>query len=595
MTYTAPIEDMRFVLDEIAGLSNIAEMPGYEDATPDLIDAVLSEAGRLAGEVLAPLNHSGDREGLNFDNGVVRTPAGFRDAYQQYVESGWNSLPFDPDYGGQGLPWALSTAVTEMWNAANMSFALCPLLNQGAVDLLQTHATEEQKQTYLTKLISGEWTGTMNLTEPQAGSDVGALKTKAERNRDHYLVTGQKIFITWGEHDCTDNIVHLVLARLPDAPAGTKGISLFIVPKFLVNADGTLGQRNDLRCVSLEHKLGIHASPTCVMAYGDNGGAIGYLVGEENQGMSCMFTMMNNARLAVGMQGVAIADRAYQQATSFARDRVQSRAIGSSDAKSAAIIQHPDVRRMLMTMRAGTEAMRCISYLNAAEIDRAHHHPDEAARAKSNARAGLLTPITKGWATELGCMLTSLGVQIHGGMGFIEETGAAQHYRDARILPIYEGTTGIQALDLLTRKLVRDGGETARGLIEEMLETLKEVSESGDARVSALAAPAVVQTRLLAETTEYLLKLGSKDMITAAAAATPYLNLFGTVAGGWLLCKSALTASEKLADGQGNSLFYDAKIKTARFYLDNILPQAGGYAAAVEGAESVMEMDEPQF
>ncbi len=595
MTYTAPLEDMRFVLDEIAGLPGIAEMPGYEDATPDLVDAVLGEAGRLASEVLAPLNHSGDREGLNFDNGVVRTPKGFREAYQQYVESGWNSLPFDSEYGGQGLPWALSTAVTEMWNAANMSFALCPLLNQGAVDLLETHATEEQKQTYLTKLISGEWTGTMNLTEPQAGSDVGALKSRAVPNGDHYLITGQKIYITWGEHDCTDNIVHLVLARLPDAPAGTKGISLFIVPKFLVNADGTLGQRNDLRCVSLEHKLGIHASPTCVMAYGDNGGAVGYLVGEENKGMACMFTMMNNARLSVGMQGVAIADRAYQQATSFARDRVQSRAIGSTDPKASAIIQHPDVRRMLMTMRAGTEAMRCIAYLNAAEIDRSHHHPDASVRAKSNARAGLLTPITKGWSTELGCSLTSLGVQIHGGMGFIEETGAAQHYRDARILPIYEGTTGIQALDLLTRKLLRDGGETARGLIEEMLETFARVGESDDARVSTLAAPAIEQTRLLARTTETLLQTGAEDMVTAAAAATPYLNLFGTVAGGWLLCKSALTASGKLAGGEGNADFFDAKIKTTRFYLDNILPQAVGYAAAVDGAQSVMEMDEAQF
>ena len=595
MTYTAPIDDMRFVLDEIADLKNIAALPGYEDATPDLVDAVLSEAGRLAAEVLAPMNHSGDREGSSLDNGVVRTPKGFREAYQQYVESGWNSLPFDPDYGGQGLPWAVSTAVTEMWNAANMSFALCPLLNQGAVDLLQTHATEQQKQTYLTKLISGEWTGTMNLTEPQAGSDVGALKTKAERNGDHYLITGQKIFITWGEHDCTENIIHLVLARLPDAPAGTKGISLFIVPKFLVNPDGTLGQRNDLRCVSLEHKLGIHASPTCVMAYGDSGGAVGYLVGEENNGMACMFTMMNNARLSVGVQGVAIADRAYQQAASFARDRVQSRAIGSSDAKGAPIIQHPDVRRMLMTMRAGTEAMRCIAYLNAAEIDRSHHHPDAEVRAKSNARAGLLTPITKAWSTELGCTITSLGVQIHGGMGFIEETGAAQHYRDARILPIYEGTTGIQALDLLSRKLLRDGGESARDLIEEMLETMTKVEACSDQRVATLAAPALEEVRLLAKTTEQLLELGARDMATAAAAATPYLNLFGTVAGGWLLCKSALTASGKITGGEGNTAFLGAKITTTRFYLDNILPQAGAYARAVTGAESVMALDEALF
>jgi alkylation response protein AidB-like acyl-CoA dehydrogenase len=595
MTYIAPLDDMRFVLDEIAGLPGIAELPGYGDATPDLVDAVLGEAGRLATEVLAPLNHTGDREGLDFENGVVRTPKGFREAYRQYVESGWNSLPFDREYGGQGLPWTVSTAVTEMWNAANMSFALCPLLNQGAVELLQTHGTDEQKRTYLTKLISGEWTGTMNLTEPQAGSDVGALKTKAERSGDHYLITGQKIFITWGEHDCTDNIVHLVLARLPDAPAGTKGISLFIVPKFLVNADGSLGQRNDLRCVSLEHKLGINASPTCVMAYGDDDGAIGYLVGEENKGMACMFTMMNNARLSVGVQGAAIAERAYQQAAAFARERVQSRAIGSTNQKGDPIIRHPDVRRMLMTMRAATEAMRCLAYLNAAEIDRANHHPDAQACAKSAARAELLTPITKGWSTEMGCTVASLGVQIHGGMGFIEETGAAQHYRDARILPIYEGTTGIQALDLLSRKLLRDGGEAVRTLIAEMLETLAEVAASDNQQVAALAAPTIEQVQLLADTTAALLKTGSDDMITAAAAATPYLNLFGTVAGGWLLSKSALIAGGKLASGDGNAEFFDAKIKTARFYQANLLPQAGGYAAAVAGADSVMALDEALF
>ncbi len=595
MTYRAPTDDMRFVLDEIADLRDIAGLPGFADATPDLVDAVLTEAGRLASEVLAPLNHSGDQEGAQLDNGIVRTPTGFKEAYQQYLESGWNSLPFDPNYGGQGLPWAVSTAVTEMWNAANMSFALCPLLNQGAVDLLETHATEAQKQTYLTKLISGEWTGTMNLTEPQAGSDVGALKTRAERNGDHYLITGQKIFITWGEHDCTENIIHLVLARLPDAPPGTKGISLFIVPKFLVNPDGTLGQRNDLRCVSLEHKLGIHGSPTCVMAYGDDGGAVGYLVGEENNGMACMFTMMNNARLSVGVQGVAIAERAYQQAVAFARDRVQSRAIGSRDAKSSPIIHHPDVRRMLMTMRAGTEAMRCIAYLNAAEIDRSHRHHDAELRAKSDARAGLLTPITKAWSTELSCTIASLGVQIHGGMGFIEETGAAQHYRDARILPIYEGTTGIQALDLLSRKLLRDGGETARGLIEEMLGTLSEVGASDSEEISSMAAPAVEEVQLLARTTEMLLETGARDLKTAAAAATPYLNLFGTVVGAWLLCKSALTAYGKLAEGEGNAEFLNAKMKTARFYLDNILPQATAFARAVENADSVMALDEAQF
>ena len=454
--YYAPIDDMRFTLRQIAGLDDLAQLPRFEDATPDLIDAVLEEAGKLAGEIIAPLNHSGDQEKSHLENGVVRTPKGFKEAYHAFVEGGWNALPFEPEYGGQGLPWALAGVVTEMINSANMAWALNPLLTQGAVELLQHHGSADQKARYLEKLVSGEWTGTMNLTEPQAGSDVGALKTKAVKQDDGtYKITGQKIYITHGEHDMADNIVHMVLARLPGAPEGTKGISLFLVPKFLVNDDGSLGDRNDLRAVSLEKKLGIHASPTCVMSYGDDGGATGWLIGEENQGMACMFTMMNNARLSVGIQGVAIAERAYQQALSYAKDRTQSRAISGSDG-GVKIIEHPDVRRMLLTMRAYVEAGRAMSYYTMTALDRAKHHNDESLRTvQQRDVVDLLTPIVKAWCTEKGVEAASLGVQIHGGMGFVEETGAAQHYRDARILPIYEGTTGIQALDLIGRKILR--------------------------------------------------------------------------------------------------------------------------------------------
>ncbi|MFQ6017378.1 MAG: acyl-CoA dehydrogenase family protein, partial [Kiloniellaceae bacterium] len=454
--YTAPIAEMRFVLDELAGLGEIAGFPGYEEAQPDLVGAVLEQAGRLAAEVLAPLNQPGDREGARYENGVVRTPKGFPEAYAQFVASGWGALPFDPAYGGQGLPWVVAMAVQEMWNSANLSFALAPLLTQGAVELLLAHGADRQKALYLPKMVSGEWTGTMDLTEPQAGSDLGALKTRAVMSGDHYLIAGQKVFISWGEHDCAENIVHMVLARTPDAPDGTAGISLFMVPKFLVNPDGSLGARNDLRCVSIERKLGIHASPTCVMAYGDSGGAVGLLVGAENRGLECMFTMMNYARLAVGIQGLAIAERAYQQALAYARDRIQGRPIDSTDRTPVPIIRHPDVRRMLMTMKANNEAMRALAYTATAALDRAKRHPDAKRRAENQARVDLLTPVVKAWLTDSGCEMASLGVQIHGGTGFIEETGAAQYYRDARVLPIYEGTNGIQALDLVGRKILRD-------------------------------------------------------------------------------------------------------------------------------------------
>ena len=592
--YAAPIADMRFVLDEIVGLGEIAGLPGYEEATPDLVDAVLEEAGKLAAEQLAPLNHSGDREGAVYENGVVRAPGGFKEAYRHYVEGGWNAVPFEPDYGGQGLPWALTSALQEMWNASNMSFALNPLLTQGAVELLQAHGSDGQKSAYLPKLISGEWTGTMNLTEPQAGSDVGALKTKAVAQDDHYLISGQKIYITWGEHDMTDNIVHMVLARTPEAPAGTRGISLFIVPKFLLKEDGTPGPKNDLRCVSIEHKLGIHGSPTCVMAYGDGGSCVGYLVGEENRGMEYMFTMMNNARLAVGVQGLAIADRAYQQARAFARDRVQSKDLAGEG--PVAIIKHPDVRRTLMTMKALNEAMRMLAYSTGGALDRAKRHPEDAGQRRNQAVVDLLTPISKAWCTDLGVEIASLGVQIHGGMGFIEETGAAQHYRDARIAPIYEGTNGIQALDLLGRKILRDKGAAARSLIEEMRGTLNALGSTQGEDTRAIRNGLERGLDTLSSATGWILEAAGRDIREAAVGASPYLRLFGTVAGGWLMGRAAIAAAGQLGQANGDAGFLQTKVKTARFYADNILPQAAGLATAVtEGGASTLAVDEAQL
>ena len=596
--YHAPLEDLQFVLDEVVDMAGIAQLPGYQEATPDLVAAVLEEAGKLAGERLGPLNQVGDRQGAVFENGVVRMPEGFGEAYRQYVESGWNALPFAPDHGGQGLPWTLATALQEIWNAANMSFALCPLLNQGAVELLQAHASEAQKARYLPKMVSGEWTGTMNLTEPQAGSDVGALRAKAKPAGDHYLITGQKIFITYGEHDLTDNIVHMVLARTPDAPPGTKGISLFIVPKVLINDDGSLGPRNDLRCVSIEHKLGINASPTAVMAYGDNGGAVGYLVGEENRGMAYMFTMMNNARLSVGVQGLAIAERAYQQALAYARERSQSRELSDGDGAPAKIIRHPDVRRTLLTMKAQIEAMRAFILYSAATLDRAKRLSDPAERAAAQAELDVLIPVAKAWCTDLGWQIASNGVQVHGGVGFVEETGAAQHYRDARIGPIYEGTNGIQALDLLTRKLLRDNGAAVNQVIEQMRATLNTLDASRAKEITSLRGALGEGIMTLEASSDFLIDLGEQDLRRAAAGASPYLNIFGLVAGCWLLAKGALAASGKLANGAApvNRGFLEAKLKTARFYAENIAPAAAFYAAQViNGAESTLALDDDQF
>jgi alkylation response protein AidB-like acyl-CoA dehydrogenase len=587
MTYAAPIADMRFVLDEIAGLPEIAALPGCEQASADLVGAVLEEAGKLAQGVLAPLNTVGDKERARLENGVVRTPEGFREAYRTYVEGGWNALPFEAEHGGQSLPIALSTAVAEMWNAANMGFALCPLLNIGAVELLQAHGTAEQKRLYLPKMISGEWTGTMNLTEPQAGSDVGALRTRAVKDGEHYRITGQKIFITYGDHDFTPNIVHMVLARTPDAPAGSKGISLFLVPKFLLKPDGSPGERNDIRTVSLEHKLGIHASPTCVLAFGDNGGAIGWLIGEENRGLECMFTMMNNARLNVGLQGVAIAERAYQQASAFARQRVQGKPIGAK-ASGLPILHHPDIRRMLLSMKAQTEAMRALAYFAAGAIDRARHHPDAAMRETQQRLADLLIPVVKAWSTDLGVEIASTGVQIHGGMGFIEETGAAQHLRDARIAPIYEGTNGIQANDLMGRKLMRDEGAAAEAVIEHMRETLVTLAlaERDDfAVIQEHLTPAV---DALAAATAWVVENWESDPARTIAGAVPYLKLFGTVAGGWLMAKSALAAARLLREGSGDPAFNRAKLGTAQFYAEQVLPLAAGLLPAVRGGGTVM-------
>ena len=594
--YTAPLDDMRFLLREIAGLPEIATLPGYEEASDDLAEAILTEAGRLCREELAPLNRKGDIEGSVFENGVVRTPEGFKEAYRHYVEGGWNGLPFDPDYGGQGLPWALAIPVQEMLNAANMSFALCPLLNIGAVELLQTHGSEEQKATYLPKMISGEWSGTMNLTEPQAGSDVGAVKTRAEKQEDGtYRIVGQKIYITYGEHDFTENIVHMVLARLPGAPEGTKGISLFLVPKYLPKEDGSPGERNDLRCASIEHKLGIKASPTCVMAYGDDGGAIGYLIGEENGGMACMFTMMNNARLAVGVQGIAIAERAYQQALAFARERVQGRSLDGRT-KNAKIIAHPDVRRTLMTMRAYTEAARALAYHTAAALDRALRHPEESERSRQQQDVvDLLIPVVKAWCTDIGCEVASLGVQVHGGMGFIEETGAAQHYRDARILPIYEGTNGIQAMDLIGRKICRLEGKPLKAFLAEVQKTLNELEDATSEDLVAINEALSEAGEALEEATTWLLEAWDGDAEEAAAGATPYLKLLGTVAGGWLLARGALAASEALDREEGDAAFLAAKIKTARFYAENILPFAAAHAAAARGSASVLALEEERL
>jgi alkylation response protein AidB-like acyl-CoA dehydrogenase len=572
--YTAPLADMRFALDTVAGLPQLAALPDFAHADADLVEAVMAGAAKLASEVIAPLNAIGDKQGSRLENGVVRTPDGFRQAYQAYVEGGWNALAFSEEIGGQGLPRALNICVTEMWTAASMAWALNPLLTVGAVEALEVHGSEALRQRYLPKLVSGEWPASMNLTEPQAGSDVGAMRTRATREGDRYRIKGQKIFITYGDHDLSDNIVHMVLARSPDGPPGTAGLSLFLIPKFLVNPDGTLGAKNDLRPVSLEHKLGIHASPTCVMAYGDNEGAVGWLVGEENRGMECMFTMMNSARLQVGLQGLAIAERAYQHARDYAGTRVQGKPVTATGPGDFPIVHHPDVKRMLLSMRARIEAMRALVYYTAATIDRAQHDPDADARAQHQTRADLLIPVVKAWCTDQGVAIASIGVQIHGGMGFIEETGAAQYYRDARIAPIYEGTNGIQANDLLGRKVQRDGGAAAMALLAEM-------------RAGKNEATLAAGIDALDDATKWLVANAGKRALTLSGAV-PYLELMGIVTGGWLLALEAREAKRRLDAGEGDASFNRAKIATARFYDAHILATAPALLPAIKGGDTVL-------
>jgi alkylation response protein AidB-like acyl-CoA dehydrogenase len=587
--FNAPIKDMNFTMNHVCDLANLAACDGMESADPEMIAQALEEAGKLAGEVLAPINQTGDQQGAVLENGVVRTPDGFKEAYAAYQEGGWNSVPFDEDFGGMGLPMIMGVACNELWNAANMGFSLCPLLTVGAVEAISAHGSDEQKVKYLPKLVSGEWTGTMNLTEPQAGSDVGALRAKAVPAADgSWRVKGQKIFITYGEHDYTDNIIHLVLARTPGSPSGTRGISLFIVPKFLVNDDGSLGARNDLAAVSLEHKCGIHASPTAIMSYGDNDGAIAYMLGEENKGMRCMFTMMNNARLNVGIQGVAIAERAYQQAAAYANDRKQGVAmLPPSEPGSSPIVDHADVRRMLMTMRSQTQAVRAICYLTAQAIDFSRHHPDPDQRAWFEGLQQLLTPIAKSWSTDVGCEVASIGMQVHGGMGFIEETGAAQHYRDIRIAPIYEGTNGIQAMDLVMRKLTLQGGELVATLIAEMRGIDDDLAVAGDDFASTRTALSDAINSLETATHWMLQRMGD-DPNTAAAGSTPYLKMFGLTLGGYLLAKGALAAKRLLADGNDDRVFLIGRIATARFYGEQLLPQVGGLLAAATASSDIL-------
>ncbi|MGD9952534.1 MAG: acyl-CoA dehydrogenase [Burkholderiales bacterium] len=584
--YAAPLKDMRFVLKELAGLDEVAKLPGYGESTPDTVDAILEESSKFASQVLDPLNFSGDREGSKWANGKVATPKGFKDAYRKYVEGGWAALPFEPDWGGQGLPKLVATAVEEMLTSANMSFSLCPLLTQGAIHALELAGSEALKKAYLPKMVAGEWTGTMNLTEPQAGSDLALVRARAVREGDHYRISGQKIFITYGEHDLAENIVHLVLARTPDAPEGVKGISLFVVPKFLVKADGSVGERNGARCASIEHKLGIHASPTAVMVYED---AVGYLVGEENKGLAYMFIMMNAARFSVGLEGVAIAERAYQRALAYAKERVQGRDLAGGG--TVPIIRHPDVRRMLMLMKSQTEAMRALAYVVAAAMDVAARHADETTRRQNQAFVDLMIPVVKGWSTETGFEVASLGVQVHGGMGFIEETGAAQHLRDARITTIYEGTTGIQANDLVGRKIAREGGATAKGWLEHLQAFDAELAKSGRAEVAGIRAALQAGAAAVRECVEFIVANAGKDASGTFAGAVPFLKLMGIVAGGWQMARAALAAEGAL--GSGDKAFLEAKLATARFYADHVLVQAPALRdTVVKGAGAVMAVPE---
>ncbi|WP_374305790.1 acyl-CoA dehydrogenase [Ferrovibrio sp.] len=589
--YEAPLQDILFMLEEIAGLPEIATLPGYAEAGPETVAAIFEAAGIFSGEVLAPINKNGDK-GCTFKDGKVTTPEGYRDAYQRFVADGWNAVAFDPAYGGQGMPWAITTALQEIWNGGSVAFAACPMLTQAAVEALYHHGTDAQKQKYLPKLVSGEWTGTMNLTEPQAGTDLGAIRTRAEEDgKGGYLLKGQKIFITHGEHDFVPNIIHMVLARHPGGPAGHKGLSLFVAPKILVNDDGSLGARNDVTCLSIEHKLGLHGSPTCVMAYGEKTGAVAELVGEPLQGLPHMFTMMNNARLTVGVQGIGVAERATQHASAYARMRVQSAVAGAPAGVTLPILHHPDVRRNLATMRALTQGARALALFTAGALDRAKKHPVKAEAARAQALVDLMIPIVKAWSTDQGIRVSSLGVQVHGGAGYIEETGAAQHYRDARIFAIYEGTNGIQAIDLVGRKIQRDEGRAMRALIEMMTASLAEFGSKGE-DLPALHDRLMPALQRLGSGTDYILMAGKTDPNLGLAVAQPYLNLCGTIIAGWLLAKAALAASRRLEAGAGDAAFLKAKIAMARFYADNILAESAGHLAQITGgAKTLLGID----
>ena len=586
--YKVPQKELAFIFDEIINYSEICSMPRFEEASRDMVDVVLPEAAKFFEDIVAPTNHETDKNPAFLKDGEVVTSPGLDPIYRQMVEAGWCCLNGDSNYGGAGFPSVVDLAVQEMLQTANCGFSLLPMLTRGVVHALNQYGSDEQKDTYLGNLISGAWSGTMNLTEPQAGSDLSAVKTKAILNGDHYLISGQKIYITWGDHSCADNIIHLVLARRPDAPEGNQGISLFLVPKFLVNGDGSLGQRNDVTPVGVEHKLGIHSSPTCTLAFGDNGGAVGYLVGEENKGLQCMFTMMNNARLSVGHQGVALGERAYQQAVAYATDRVQGRASGVEG--RAPIIHHSDVKRMLMQMRALTEGGRAMSYHAIAAEDRSSHHPDEQVRANSAQMVELLTPLVKGWCTEVAMESTSLGVQVHGGMGFIEETGAAQHMRDARILPIYEGTNGIQALDFVGRKCLRDGGQTVQVLLADMQSTVDQLA-------SAHGSVANLRNRLrdgieqCHSALQYVLENSSESQ----GIAYNFMMMYGNTVAYWLLVKLAAAAQDRLAEGETDR-FYNQKIATAEFFSTQILPRNSGYLATlILGAKSFDALQPADF
>jgi len=589
--YRAPLRELRFVLHELVGDQSLASLPSLADYSAEVADSVLEQAAKFAEDILAPINRLGDLAGAKWTADGVLMPAQFKAAYAQFAADGWTQLRASSEYGGQDAPTVLGTAVEELWASANLAFKLCPMLTQGAIEAIERCGSREQKQKYLPKLVSGEWTGTMNLTESQAGSDLGAIRTRAARDGEQFRLFGQKIFITYGDHDYVANTIHMVLARIDGAPAGTKGISLFIVPKVLVNDDGSLGARNDVRCVSIEHKLGIHASPTCVLAYGDREGAVGYLVGEENRGLEYMFIMMNAARLSVGLEGYALAERAYQQALSWARERVQGRPGGKAKpatGKSLPIAYHPDVKRMLFTMKATTDAARAIALYASLQLDIAKHHADEAVRAAALARGDLLIPIVKGWSTEIGVTMTSMGIQVHGGMGFIEETGAAQFLRDARITTIYEGTTGIQANDLLGRKVARDAGAAMTELIDEMQADLEALG-TADEEVSRVSRGALAAVNELRQVTGSLLRSYGQSPESALGAAVPYLTSCGLVIGGWLMAKSYAIAVRKAAE---EPEFYRAKQQIARCFVEQVLPESRALAQIItDGGGSILDAD----